>query len=200
MKVEKIELPFIEVDIINSFDSKYGILKQLEKRSLQTHHVRSSWSGTEENPILRIDYESKEHFIEGYTRDKLIYENFIKYINLQEISLTKNNSLKKPPEDEELYLIMKYRTNCKEPIRNNYSFTFKIIELLGIGASYEEVQDGFILFYRTKQDFLVGQMDLLNIDKAIEYLKVKGFYTPSIEIFFTKVKNNSFKDRENSDL
>ncbi|MHA1673174.1 MAG: hypothetical protein ACTSYI_06055 [Promethearchaeota archaeon] len=189
------EAPFIEVDIIQSLDPKYEILRQLEKRSSQTHHVRSSWSGTDtDNQILRLDYESKEHFIKGYSRDKLIYENFIKYINLQDISLNNKKSLKNQNVDEELYLMVKYRTNFKEPIRKNYSFTFKIIELLGIGASYEEVQDGFILFYKTKEDYLIGQMDLLNIDKAIDYLKAKGFYTPSIEAFFTQIKNKTIKD------
>ena len=188
------DTPFIEVDIIQSLDPKYDILKQLEKRSSQTHQVQSSWSGTDTDPILRLDYKSKEQFIAGYTRDKMIYENFIKYINLQDISLNNKKSLKNQNFDEELYLMVKYRTNYKEPIRKNYSFTFKIIELLGIGASYEEVQDGFILFYKTKDDYLIGQMDLLNIDKAIEYLKSRGFYTPSIEAFFTQIKNKTFKD------
>ena len=187
------DTPFIEVDIIQSLDPKYEILKQLEKRSSQTHQVQSSWSGTDTDPILRLDYESKEQFIAGYTRDKMIYENFIKYINLQDISLNNKKTLKNQSNEEELYLIVKYRTNYKEPIRKNYSFTFKIIELLGIGASYEEVQDGFILFYKTKEDYLIGQMDLLNIDKAIDYLKAKGFYTPSIEAFFTQIKNKTFK-------
>ncbi len=188
------DTPYIEAQIIHSMDPRYEILKQLEKRSSQTQHVRSSWLGNDKNPILRLDYESKEHFVEGYSRDKLIYENFIKYVNLQDISLNNKKTLKNQSNEEELYLMVKYRTNFKEPIRKNYSFTFKIIELLGIGASYEEVQDGFILFYKTKQDYLVGQMDLLNIDKSIEYLKSKGFYTPSIEAFFTQIRNKTLKN------
>lgn len=188
-----LEHPYIEVKIIQSKDPKMEILKVLENKSLKNHHAHPTWKEEGDEKILRVDYDSIDLFVKGYTRDKLIYENFIKYINLQEIHFG-NNKSQTDEDNEEIYLMLKYRTNYKDPIRNNYSFTFKIIELIGIGASYEEVYDGFILFYKTKEDFLIGQMDLLNLKEVKAFLSSKNLLKPSIEVFFNQLENHNFKD------
>ncbi|MHA1888539.1 MAG: hypothetical protein DRO88_05165 [Promethearchaeia archaeon] len=188
-----IETPYIEVEIISSQDPKQKILDMLKQRAKKNHHVKSHFKGTPENPILRVDYDSLEQFKAGYNRDRLIYENFIKFINLQEVSFSKIPLRKIRIEDDDIYLIMKYRTNCKEPIRNNYNFTFRIIELIGLGASFEEVQDGFILFYQTKEDFKIGLMDLLNLEEVRTYLDSIGMLIPSIERFLNQIQDKTFK-------
>ncbi|MCF2138436.1 MAG: hypothetical protein K9W44_00105 [Candidatus Lokiarchaeota archaeon] len=191
--MEKLQKPYIEVEILSCDDPKKKILDLLEERAIKNHHVKTTWKGTDDNPILRVDYESYEQFRAGYNRDRSVYENFIKFINLQEISFDKIAERSTKHDDQSIYLMMKYRTNYKEPIRNNYSFTFKIIELIGLGASYEEVQDGFILFYQTKKDFKVGLMDLLKINEVRSYLKSIDFLIPSIEQFLDKIQDKSFK-------
>lgn len=191
--MEEVKNPYIEVEIINCLDPKQEILDLLNQRAIKNHHVKTYFKGTPESPILRVDYDSLDHFASGYNRDRLIYENFIKFINLQEISFDKIPPRKNSLEDEKIYLIMKYRTNYKEPIRNNYNFTFRIIELIGIGASFEEVEDGFILFYQTKQDFKIGLMDLLNIKEVKAYLSSIGMLIPSIERFLNQIEDKTFK-------
>jgi hypothetical protein len=178
--------PFLEVQVIQCNDPKLDILKILEDKANKRLDISLNWVGSDENPILRVDYNSEQAFYKTYTRDKLVYQTFVNFLQKRDLDLLE--LFPKQPignsDDSELYLTLKYTTDCKEPIRNNYNFTYKIIDYMGIKTSYEEVHDGFLLFYKTKQDFLDASMDLMDIPRIIDWLKEKDLWTDIMQEFF----------------
>ena len=178
--------PFLEVQVIQCKDPKLDILKILEDKANKRLDITLKWVGSEENPILRVDYDSIQAFYKTYTRDKLVYQTFVNFLQKRDITILE--LFPKQPiidnEDPDLYLILKYKTDVKEPIRDNYNFTYKIIDFIGIKTSYEEVQDGFLLFYKDKQDFLDASMDLMDIPQIIDWLKEKDMWTDIMQEFF----------------
>ena len=175
-------LPHIAVTVVQTTNDKMKILKFLEKRAKNFHQVTIQWAGTEEHPILRVIFPSEQALIKGYTRDQSIYEGVVHLANEGIINPKKTRQVfKNSPPSEELYLILKYETAFKEPLRNNYQFTYKIAELLGIGMSYEEVDDGFILFYKHKEDFEIGIIDLARLDKVKQMLEKRGHWDDDYE-------------------
>ncbi|MHA1619687.1 MAG: hypothetical protein ACTSVZ_10440 [Promethearchaeota archaeon] len=90
--------------------------------------------------------------------------------------------------ENSLYLILKYRTNAKDIIRTKYQFTYKIVDLVGIKSSYEEVEDGFILFYATEEDFQLTQMDLNNFADIQKWLEKKGVWKDSFSDYLSSTE------------
>ena len=103
-------------------------------------------------------------------------------INLGVITPSKIKTvLKKKDKDEKLYLILKYKTNFKGPILKNYSFTYKLAEMLGLSMSYEEVDDGFLLFYQSREDFEVGKIDLTQFKEVKKQLEERNAWQKDYE-------------------
>ena len=64
--------PFIEISIVQTTEikkSKKEILQIIKERFERTHDVKGSWKGTDDSPVIRLDYVSKKAFLDGYTRD-----------------------------------------------------------------------------------------------------------------------------------
>ena len=181
--------PFIEVSVVQTTDDKMKILTFLEKRTKSFHKVEIQWIGTAEHPILRIIFPSEQALIDGYARDQFIYEGVVHLINEGIITPTKiSQVLMNDVNSDNLYLILKYTTNCKDPIRNNYRFTFKIAEMFGINMSYEEVHDGFILFYKDREDFEIGIIDLTQIDKVKPKVEARGHWKKTYEKLWKNIE------------
>lgn len=179
--------PFIEAKVIDCQDDKMSILTQLEEKAKNRLDVKISWDFSEQSdPILRVDYESKEAFWKSYTRDKIVYETFVNFLQQKEITIPElfPKKGKISNEDTDLYLILKYSTDLKEPIRLNYNFTYKIVDFMNIQASYEEVFDGFILFYKERKDFEHASLDLMNIDHIKTWLQNNNLWTEIMQDFF----------------
>ena len=166
-------------------DYRFRSAEKVEKVALETKEVSFSYKDGEqfifmdnesENPILRIEYPSEEVFLKVYKRDEFVYESAVKLINLGVITPSKIKTLMKngSKNKEKLFLILKYKTNYKTPILKNYSFTYKLAEMLGLSMSYEEVDDGFILFYQSQEDFEVGRIDLTKFKEVKRQLEDKG--------------------------
>ncbi len=179
--------PFIEASVIHCNDPKLDILKTLERKVQNRLDAGITWNLTDENnPILRVDYENRDDFAKNYTREKKVYETFVNYLYQQDITIPELLSKTEPNAEDntDLYLILKYKTDYKDPIRINYNFTYKIVEFLGIQASFEEIHDGFLLFYKKKKDFMNASIDLNDIKGSIQWLKDRHIWTPTIAEFF----------------
>ncbi|UYP47068.1 hypothetical protein NEF87_003353 [Candidatus Lokiarchaeum ossiferum] len=193
-------LPFIEVSIVHSQDPKKEILKFLQQKAEGGNNSQVNFIENGENMKIFVEYKSERDFQNTYHGEKKIYEKFYQliqenvsdYANLLETVLTKPTPKdfydEEDLEENDLYLIVKYRTNYKEIIRQNYNFTFKIIEILGIKASFEEIADGFLLFYKTKEDFEVAQMDLKKLELIQAFLKKKGLWNEKIQFIFKNLE------------
>ena len=173
---KKNHLPYIEVSILETQGKKKNIFKILEEKAKITNEAVISMDIESKNPILRIEYPSEEVFLKVYKRDEYVYESAVKLINLGVITPSKIKTLMKngSKNKEKLFLILKYKTNYKTPILKNYSFTYKLAEMLGLSMSYEEVDDGFILFYQSQEDFEVGRIDLTKFKEVKRQLEDKG--------------------------
>jgi hypothetical protein len=182
--------PYIEASVVQSTEDKMKILTVLEKRTTNFHNVEILWMGTDDNPILRVIFPSEQALIEGYARDQSVYEGIVYLANEGVITPKKISQVfRKDSNSEDLYLILKYTTNFKDPLRNNYQFTYKIADMLGISMTYEETKDGFILFYKHKVDFEIGLIDLARLDKVKEMLEKRGHWDPNyVDLWKTAMK------------
>ena len=180
---KKNDLPYIEVSVVKTQGDKLEILQILKEKASISNNVDISMKKTPENPILRIVYLSEEELLNVYKRDEYVYESAVKLVNLGVITPSKIKTVLKngSNHDEDLYLILKYKTNFKAPILKNYSFTYKLAEMLGLSMSYEEVDDGFLLFYQTREDFEVGKIDLTQFKEVKRQLEERDAWQNDYE-------------------
>lgn len=176
-------LPYIEVSIVETQGIKQKIFHILEEKAKIAKNAVISIDYDLKDPLLRIEYPSEEEFLKVYKRDEFVYESAVKLINLGVISPSKikkvlKNGLKK---NEKLFLVLKYKTNFKAPILKNYSFTYKLAAMLGLSMSYEEVDDGFLLFYQSREDFVVGRIDLTQFKEVKRQLEERGAWQKDYE-------------------
>ncbi|MHA1562151.1 MAG: hypothetical protein ACTSPA_08500 [Promethearchaeota archaeon] len=54
-------------------------------------------------------------------------------------------------------------------------------EMLGLSMSYEEVDDGFLLFYQSREDFEVGKIDLTQFNEVKRQLEERGAWQKDYE-------------------
>ena len=180
---KKNSLPYIEVSVVKTQGDKLKILQILEKKAHTSKTGEVSLKKTPENPILRVVYPSEEVLLNVYKRDEYVYESAVKLVNMGVITPSKIKTVLKKGtnNNENLYLILKYKTNFKAPILRNYSFTYKLAEMLGLSMSYEEVDDGFLLFYQTRQDFEVGKIDLTQFKEVKKQLEERDAWQEDYE-------------------
>jgi len=182
-------LPYIEISIIRTSEkkkSKKELLKKIKERFERTHETKGSWKGTDDSPIIRIDYSSKKAFLEGYTRDIELFNKIVEEINRGKFPFKELFPNESKSEGSENYLVLKYFTNWKEPMIKNYQFTSKAAETIGVVFHIEEIENGFLIFYRKKIDFDANQIDRLNIDELKKFFTDNDldFNLPSVQRLF----------------
>ncbi|MHA1561533.1 MAG: hypothetical protein ACTSPA_05355 [Promethearchaeota archaeon] len=129
-----------------------------------------------DDSYVRIDFESKRDFEKIYEKSfsfyVYVFENFIDKNNaFQSIFRNKKRNKKNQPEN---YIVLRYKTNFINPIKQYLGFTTRVNKIFGSTVINEELQDGYIRFVYTKEDF--------------EALLVPGDVGSGWEEFF-KIKN-----------
>ena len=187
---KKNDLPYLEVSIIRTQGNKEKIFQILEKKAKIAEKAVISFDYNLSNPILRIEYPSEKTFLETYRRDQYVYESAIKLVNLGVITprKIKNLSNDERKNTENMYLILKYKTNYKAPILKNYTYTYKLARLLGLSMHYEEVDDGILLFYHSKEDFEIGRIDLTKFHEVKKQLEERGAWQKDYEKLWNKLE------------
>ena len=186
--------PFIEINVISTTEksiTKKDLLQKIKGRFERTHDVKSSWKGSELSPIIRLDYPSKEAFLDGYTRDLDLFNQIVDEINHGHFPFNELFLLTKNDKDSENYLVLKYYTNWKTPMLKNYQFTTKATEIIGILFSIEEIEDGFLMFYKRKIDFDANQIDRLNMKELKLFFEEYNLdlNLPSVQKLFKFLEN-----------
>jgi len=188
-------LPFIEISLIDTTEkkkSKKEIIQKIKERFERTHNVKGSWKGKDDSPVLRLEYPSKKAFLDGYTRDLDFFNIVINEINKGNFPFSDLFSKdSKTDEISENYLVLKYLTNWKEPMIKNYQVTSNTAEIIGVVFNIEEIEDGFLMFYKRKIDFDANQIDRLDINE------LKSFFTdnnldlnlPNVQLLFKFLKD-----------
>ena len=194
------KLPFLEVQILHSTDPKSKILDFLRKKTDRFKNAHASIINADTDPKIFIEFPSLDSMQRVYSNDSKIVEKFYQLLQDKKEDLhfdfptsTSNHKSKNSKvtdvDGTSLYLILKCRTNAKDIIRAKYNFTYKIVDLVGIKASFEEVEDGFILFYATEEDFQLTQMDLNNFADIKKWMEKKGVWKDSFGEYLSQTQN-----------
>ncbi|MHA1732536.1 MAG: hypothetical protein ACTSU5_11365 [Promethearchaeota archaeon] len=76
--------------------------------------------------------------------------------------------------ERNVYLVLRYRTNFKKPLKENYQLAAKLAEIFHEGVYHEELEDGFLLFYQKEEDFVKSRLDKTNPVTLKDWLEKKG--------------------------
>ncbi|MCF2139235.1 MAG: hypothetical protein K9W44_04195 [Candidatus Lokiarchaeota archaeon] len=188
------ELPYIHIQVISKSSksmTKRALLEKTLQKFKKTHKARFSWGGTEDNPILKVNYDSEADFRVAYEYG---VDGFLKIVQiLQEqnfpfdllythkeiskpASSTQINKDKEESEDvlpsiEDYYVVLEYLTNRPDIMRHNYQMTWRVSQIIGTRFFVEETATGFIIFFDRKVDYDIAQLDRENPQELLEWVK-----------------------------
>ena len=64
---------------------------------------------------------------------------------------------------------------------------FKIAQMLGMQQEFEEINNGFLLFYKRALDFELSLQNFYRIDDMITFLKDNDLWTPQNEALASQI-------------
>ncbi len=153
---------------------------------------------------IYLEFHNLEDFKAMYEKDLRIYsfllDKILKTSNPEAILNDKSKFLPKDgltdskadfDENDRNYMVLRYRSNYLEPMRNNYTVVHHMNQILGVQIITEELQDGFIRFIKTRADFesmFVGKDEVKKWIKFFEVLKL-DITQPAITQFLEIVKS-----------
>jgi hypothetical protein len=192
--------PIIEILVVATTEAKLSneqILTIIKKRIERLDKVPAQMKIENEEPILYINYTTTDAFLDSYQREFPIFDTFLRILLDGQLDLTNINakSPKKKTDLQENYLILKYKTNWKDPLRKYYEYTLQFTQYFDIGIMVEEIDDGFLLFHHTKEDFTIGQMDKTNPQEIQHWLQQRGIdlQKSGLKTFFESLSSDSNK-------
>lgn len=187
------ELPFIEIRIISTNETEIrpiDIMNRLKQELDNCYSLNISLHNHEVFPYLHIDFSSQEAFLAAYQRDMEVYGLLINQIEYGKIDLLEfqeelaaSEASDLEDEKEGIYVILKYISNWKGPMRKNYQLSMKVDQIFGVQSSFEEVKDGFLKFYKRRQDFEDSKIDNSSRAGWKRWFELKGL---NIESKFAK--------------
>ena len=150
--------PFLEISIERTLEKDLSILELIEKigKAFKLLYKKDyKIFDLKDDSYVRIDFESKKDFEKIYEKSFSFYvyvfenlmDNNLEFQSLfQEIMENVNNSL-------ENYIVLRYKTNFINPIRQYLGFTTRVNQYFGSKVINEELEDGYLRFIHTKMDF-----------------------------------------------
>ncbi|MHA1675008.1 MAG: hypothetical protein ACTSYI_15435 [Promethearchaeota archaeon] len=139
---------------------------------------------------IYLEFRDLEDFNAMYEKDLRIYtfllDKILKTSNPELILNDENKFLRKDgltdnkansdededSENDENYMVLRYRSNYLEPIRKNYAIVHHMNQLLGVQIMTEELHDGFIRFIKTRADFESMFVGKDEVKKWIQFFEV----------------------------
>ena len=187
--------PFLEISIERTLEKKLSILELVEKigKAFKLLYKKDyQIFDLKNDSYVRINFTSKKDFKKIYEKSfsfyVYVFENFLDN-NLefqalfQEKEGKKNNSI-------ENYLVLRYKTNHINPIRQYLGFTTRVNKYFGAKVINEELYDGYLRFLQRKEDF-----ETLLVPGDIgsgweDYFKIKkiDLNHPQIKAFFNTIE------------
>ncbi|MHA1610494.1 MAG: hypothetical protein ACTSYU_00455, partial [Promethearchaeota archaeon] len=175
--------PVIQISIIDSTESRSQYKEILEKIALRSKKYSRAiveWVNIDGPPILQVSYPTLEDLEQVYeSKTKLINktmevfqshrDSFEKLISQAFEIGARQNSLKSAKP----YLTLKYSIKFKEILLHYYNYANPVANFLGSQFYVEEIEDGFLLFYNRKEDFIVHQLDLLHSKELPNWFKAR---------------------------
>ena len=129
--------------------------------------IRSSINKYQENNLIIsctiwggifARFDSIENFEAVYTRAFPIMDRIMQLVLDQGFDLSSFFPDDEINSEDPPYLILKYATNYKKPMHENFQYYQWFATQVKDYITYEEVDDGFIRFYKREVDFLNDNM------------------------------------------
>lgn len=195
------EKPFLEISVVSKSDEKLEIIHILTtilKNIMDYPPVPPETAIISLHNSVILTFSSLQDFEAMYEKDYRIYSYFYDEIIKNEVdfpvNIFRSDSARNNPTDEDdvaNYIVLRYKSNYLAPMRRNYQLIFRVNEIFGSTVKNEELQDGFIRFVRTKEDYeamLVGNDE---VEKWLEIFKLFKIDTnhPSIQKFIDIIKS-----------
>jgi hypothetical protein len=143
--------PFLEISIERTLEKELSILELIEKigKAFKLLYKKDyKINDLKDDSYVRIDFESKRDFKKIYEKSfsfyVYVFENFLDN-NLDFHKLFKE---KKGKNDNSLenYMVLRYKTNHINPIRQYLGFTTRVNKYFGAKVINEELHDGYLRF------------------------------------------------------
>lgn len=181
-------IPYIEIEILHTHDkqnSPEALLKVVKERFEKTHHLAAHWVDDPPHRRFRIDYPSEEYFLTCYEYGIPFFEKLHEILQDPNLSavfpfeaiIDKTPSRTYPPSHPN-YLSLRYYTNFKTPMLQNYQYNSKLAEMVQSEFFVEELEDGFLMLYRNKDDFFIQNLDRMN-PEVLKNWVIKKKISPS---------------------
>ena len=150
--------PFLEISIERTLEeeiSNIEMLKKIGKAFKLLYKKDAEIVDLGGKPCLRINFKSRTDFEKIYEKSfsfyVFIFENFVDN-NLEFQSIFQENT-ENVDNSEENYLVLRYKTNCINPIKQYLDFTTRVNKIFGAKVINEELYDGYLRFLQRKEDF-----------------------------------------------
>ncbi len=113
---------------------------------------------------VKISFPSSEAYYATYQRDVAYYEAAMQILlenpGLMQKRVIAPSAESLKNENQEMYCTLFCETSDKTPLRNYYQFVFQVGQIFGPQLTYEETENGFLLFFKTQLDFDIGLVDV----------------------------------------
>lgn len=198
------EKPFLEISIVSKLDKCVDDLTLLQKLKESLMELWTKPPETMEftsKPSLLVTFSTYTDFALAYKHSYEVYEYLFDEILRRHINLDENffksqqNGKTTTIEDEtqkkkENYIVLRYKSNNLAPMRRSYRLIYKVNEIFGFKITNEEIQDGFLRFLQTKEDW---EGMLVGCDEVAQWLEVFQLFNidithPTIQKFIEIVQ------------
>jgi len=179
-------LPYIKINVISTTEtnlSERAILAIVEAKFKQRYNVKTSWEKEGTKITLYVDFPTQKAYQKVYSYgfgvlNLIIKENsrpnsYFKSI-FDQMRQSQTQEVSRGNLDRQNYLVLKYMTNVKAPMRRFYEFSVNICHFINIGFYTEEIGDGFLHFYETQTDFIECQLDTMKISEILKWMKKRN--------------------------
>lgn len=185
---------YFDIIQINSNEySKREILEEFKIKFDLNNNIEGNLRILEDGQIqLQYFFPDAESFSLIYKKNLKFFERLIEIIDDGQLTAEDAHYLFKDENEENTaknFLIFRITTNWKDPIRKNYKFTFKIADLLKLGINFEEIENGFLIFYETYSLFKFLQINHINYEIMKKWNENNNPQSEKFQILLDKLLN-----------
>ena len=150
--------PFLEISIERTFEKELSILELIERigKAFKLLYKKDyKIFDLKDDSYVRIDFDSKKDFKKIYESSfsfyVYVFENFLdNNLKFQSLFQERKGKIENSTEN---YIVLRYKTNHINPIRQYLGFTTRVNKHFGARVINEELEDGYLRFVHTEMDF-----------------------------------------------